>query len=433
VTVYRQTIRDAVIEATPLARKYTLTSGSTTTAIDNQELLGPLPNSLVPRGAPVRVRDATTAGVYDDSFCDAYNPGTGQITLSPALAFTAAAGDTAEVWIPEIGHVKRVDEIIELALTEDCGAWVPFVLTLHTDGDMETATADVATYWLASGATLSKVAATGFPHRFARQMLFVDNTGAGGYAGTAVANYINVEPGDTYRISVMGRAAVSTLTLVVYDITNAAAITLESTAASTVQKQWVWLYSSFTIPTGCYQISVRLGGAAATADTYWTALSVLRVGDTRISLPARVTHMNNIGKVYQRLGSDVDSFHRGEEIEYDVEQVQNGYELILPSGYLGNTYPPYAEEWQNYPTIADDYTTATACDEEYARAHACRRLYQRLWEMEEKNHSGVDWANKWAQGLKQWRAVAVAMDTKHRGGYRPRLRFPDLATSQREI
>lgn len=433
MTVYRQTIRDAVIEATPLARKYTATSGATTYVIDNQELLGPLPNSLVPRGAPVRVRDATTAGTYDDSFADAYNPATGQITLSPALSFTPAATDIAEMWIPEIGHVKRVDEIIELALTEDCGAWVPFVLGLHTDGDMETANADVATYWTASNASLSKVAATGFPHRFGRQMLFVDNTAASGYAGTAAANYINVEPGDTYRISVMGRAAVSTLTLVVYDITNAAAITLESTASSTIQKQWVHLYSSFTIPSGCYQISVRLGGAAATADTYWTALSVTRVGDLRISLPARITHMTNIGKVYQRLGSDVDNFHRGEDLEYDVEQVQNGFELILPSGCLGNSYPMYAEEWQNYPTIADEYTTATPCDEEYVRAHACRRIYQRLWDMEEKNHSGVDWVNKWEKGLKQWRAIAVTMDAKHRGGFRPRIRFPGLATTQVEV
>jgi len=433
VSITRQTIRDGIMERARLGALYTLTSGAAGYIIDNQELMGPHSTSLVPRGSPVRVRDATTAGVFEDSFADAYNPATGQITLLPVLAdFVPAATDTAEVWLQELGHAKRIDEIIDLALTEDCGAWVPFVLTLHTDGDMETATADVATYWTASSATLSKVAATAFPHRFARQSLFVDNTVAGGYAGTAAAYYINVEPGDTYRISVLGRAAVSTLTLVVYDITNSAAITLESTATSTIQKQWVWLYSTFTIPSGCYQISVRLGGTLVTADTYWTALSVVRHGDTRISLPARITHMNNIGKVYQRLGTQVDEFYRGEDIEYDIEQVENGFELILPSGYLGSTYPVYAEEWKNYASLSSD-TATTNCDEEYVVAHVCRRLFQRLWVGEERNRNGSDWVNRWDRPMKEWRATCIVMDAKHRGGYRPRLRFPGLQTSDRQV
>ena len=435
MSITRQTIRDGIIERARLGGLYTLTSGAAGYIIDNQELMGPHSTSLVPRGSPVRVRDATTAGVFEDSFADAYNPATGQITLLPVLAdFVPAAADTAEVWLQELGHTKRIDEIIDLALTEDCGAWVPFVLTRVTDGDMETASADIATSWKASSTgTVSKVAAS-FPHRFARQALRLANAGAAEYAypyGSA-AVYINVVPGDTYRLDVLVRAAVSTATIVIYDQTNGAAITLDSTATDTTQKAWMRLYSTFTIPSGCYQIAPRLTGTLATADVYWTALSIVRHGDTRISLPTRITHMNNIGKVYQRLGTQVDEFYRGEDIEYDIEQVENGFELILPSGCLGGAYPVYAEEWKNYASLSTD-TATTTCDEEYVVAHVCRRLFQRLWLGEERNRSGSDWANKWDRPLKEWRATAIAMDEKHRGGYRPRLRFPGLVTTDRQV
>jgi len=142
--------------------------------------------------------------------------------------------------------------------------------------------------------------------------------------------------------------------------------------------------------------------------------------------------MNNIGRVYQRLGSEVDTFYRGEDIEYDIEQVENGFELILPSGYLGSTYPVYAEEWKNYASLSSD-TATTNCDEEYVVAHVCRRLFQRLWLGEERNRSVADWVNKWDRPMKEWRATCIVMDAKHRGGYRPRLRFPQLQTVDREV
>jgi hypothetical protein len=142
--------------------------------------------------------------------------------------------------------------------------------------------------------------------------------------------------------------------------------------------------------------------------------------------------MNNIGRVYQRLGSQVDEFYRGEDIEYDIEQVENGFDLILPSGYLGGAYPVYAEEWKNYASLSND-TTTTTCDKEYVVAHVCRRLFDQLWTTEERNRSGPDWVNKWDRPRKEWRATAIAMDAKHRGGYRPRLRFPGLQTVDRQV
>jgi hypothetical protein len=431
--ITKEVIRDAIINRTPLAKVYTSTAIAVTSITDSQVLKGPHPSSLVPRGSPIRVRDVSDpTNAFEDTFADVYNPATGNVTFEPDLdSITPATPDIGEIWIPEIGAVSYVDDDINLALTVDCGAWVPFVLTLVTDGDMETPTADVATYWTGSGAgTKSKVDITGFPHRFARQALRFANAAAGEYV---YPGSINVVPGDTYYVNVLARALVSTTALTMRDVTNGANITLEATATDTTQKQWVMLYSTFTVPSGCYQIRPHLGGVLITADVYWACLYLVRLGDTRISLPARITQMNRIGRVYQRMGGDIDEFYRGEDLEYDIEQVQGGYDLILSRGVLGGLWPVYAEEWQNYTSLASDIATTT-CDLDYVTAHTCRRIFQRLYDAEEKNRqpatSAGAWVNRWSGLLKQWRAEAVAMDTKYRGGGRPRLRFPQLATSQ---
>jgi hypothetical protein len=132
------------------------------------------------------------------------------------------------------------------------------------------------------------------------------------------------------------------------------------------------------------------------------------------------------------MGGDIDEFHRGEDLEYDIEQVQDGYDLILPGGVLGSSWPVYAEEWQNYTSLSTDIAT-TPCDLDYVTAHACRRIFQRLYDAEDKNRKAGDWVNKWSGLLKQWRAEAATMDAKHRGGWRPRIRFPQLQTSQAVI
>lgn len=428
MSITREEVRDAIIARTPLAKKYTSSAIATSSFSDDEVLAGPHASSLVPRGSPIRIRDVTDpANAYEDTFADVYNPSTGNVTFNPDLdTITPAAADIMELWLPEIGHVSYVDDDIALALTVDCGYWTPFVLTLVTDGDMETLNADIATYWTGSSATLSKTDATGFPHRFARQTLFVNNTGAAGYGYAATP--ISVVPGDIYRVNVLVRAAVGTCTLAIYDVTNSANITLDSTATDTTQKQWVVLSSTFTIPTGCYQIRPHLGGALVTADTYWTALSIVRVGDTRISLPARITHLGDIGRVYQRLGTQVDEFYRGEDIDYDIEQVESGFDLILPASILGGAYPVYAEEWKNFTSLITDVVT-TSCDLDYVTAHACRRIFQRLFDKEEKNRSSTEWVNRWSNLLRHWRAEAQAQENKHRG-FRPRWRIPQLQTSQ---
>lgn len=422
------------METTPLGAKYISTAVAVGYITDDQGLKGPHPASDVPRGSPVRLRDATVAGTIEDSFVDLYDPSTGKVTVEPDFgSITPAIADVLEIWDQAIGRVGLVDEKINLALTEHCGYYTPFVLTLVTDGDMEKAHADIATSWKVSGAgTVSKVA-TAFPHRFARQMLRMENAAADEYAypyGTA-AIPINVVPGDTYYVSVLGRAAVSTLALAIRDESNGADITLDSTAASTTQLQWVYLHSSFTIPSGCYYITPRLGGASATADTYWTALSILRSGDRRIHLPTRITDMDRIGKVYQRLGSEVDHFRRSDDLDYYSEEVQDGFTLVLPPGVIGNPQPPYAEEWQNYPTLgvlttADNGTTD--CEETYVRAYAVWLIYQGLWEAEESKRAGADWRNKWSGGLSHWTEQKNVSERVYGRNMRPRISFPHART-----
>lgn len=432
MTSTREAIRDAIIDRTPLGKKYTSTAIATTSFTDDQVLKGPHPSSLVPRGSPLRIRDVTDANnAFEDTFSDVYNPATGNVTFEPDIdTITPAAADIMELWLVEVGHVSYVDDDIDLALTVDCGAWLPFVLTLVTDGDMETANADIATYWTGTNSTPTKTDATGFPRRFGRQTLFVDNTAANGYAYAATS--INVVPSEAYRINVICRAAASTVALAVYDEDNTADITLAATATNTTERQWVMLQSTFTIPSGCYYITPRLGGAAATADTYWTALSLTRGDSTRISLPARITEMNRIGRVFQRMGSDVDKFYRGPDLEYDIEQVQDGYELLLPARVLGGSWPVYAEEWTNYAALATDIAE-TSCDLDYVVAHACRRIFQRLFDAEESKRTSREWVNRWSNLLREWRAEAGAMDAKHRGGYRPRIRYPQLQTAQTAV
>ena len=155
------------------------------------------------------------------------------------------------------------------------------LLTLVTDGDMETST---TTSWTASNSTLSKVTTAAYV-RLGTRCLRVQNSAANGYVRPAT--HLSVAEGQSYQVRADFLAAVGTAKLQLYDETNAAAIRTETAVTGVTPQRF--LYFQDTIPTGCKQVSVRLIGSEITADIYWDNVSLRNANGTEIGLPSWVT------------------------------------------------------------------------------------------------------------------------------------------------
>jgi hypothetical protein len=218
-----------------------------------------------------------------ESLCEiaSYSPSTGTFTASIAWVTGPSNGDVFHIYKRGVRY-GDIWAAINRALRKRFYLTI-LPVTLISDGDME---ASGVTAWTNSDANLSKVATAGNLFR-GSQSLFVDNTGANGYAQSCT---LNVQPGTGYYSEVLVRAASGTAKFVVWDITNSAEID---------SKQYTYagkgrLQISFTTPGTCEQIAFRLQGVEADADTYWDNLICLRSGAHVVDLPDYITDESQV-------------------------------------------------------------------------------------------------------------------------------------------
>ena len=194
--------------------------------------------------------------------------------------------------------------------------WVKRTLpyTLVPDGDMlASGTSDFAD----TNSTLAKVvAAFAKPER---NISVTDSGSGGGYMAPA-ANLV-VEPSTSYYLEVTGWGtdADDSGTLQVKDVTNSnAAITLTETVIDRMEPEI--LRNSFTTPSGCKEIQIRLVCDAAGDVVSWANLAFRKNAMDDYILPATPARPIDIGRLGYYQGSNWNE--RGEFIPVDVEPEQ---------------------------------------------------------------------------------------------------------------
>lgn len=362
----RLTIMQRLAQETGLGTLVTLTGGSTTTMVDTTSVLtGPYSAQRFARGTPVRYTTLAGAASAESSAVDSYAPlPTGTIGLLPATT-ASVADDAAQIWTG-IDHVNRVLEAIDRGLTRHCFHWVPIPLTDVPDGDM----GDSAyAHWTASASTVTKVSQA-WPASIGQRYLRVLN------AGYAASDAIKVQAGDQWLIDVLVYVAVGAANLVVYDGSNAAAITLNGDSGTYSGTGWKRLNNTFTIPSGCETITIRLGSTGANDDTYWTHVIAGPQMRRRFTLPARITSKQRLGEVLVRCGEEYEDF-------YFDKYVTGGRTAGLMQSPVGMVVDvsgggvPYIEEVRAYEALASDAAT-TECAEDLAVSAGKFEFYKYL-------------------------------------------------------
>ncbi|KKN05570.1 hypothetical protein LCGC14_1086050 [marine sediment metagenome] len=296
----------------------------------------------------------------------------GTLTFSPAVS---AVIESQSDYSLGLLHFKLLIEAINWALSQMRYLAIG-PLSLLADPDMETSGIGS---WTGSNATPSKVTAA------ARvwgglQALFVDNSGANGYAKSAVA--VPVNEGELVFLSAIAQAVgASTAKLVLYDLDNLAEISPSPTGD---EERHIELRYEYTIPIGCEEVEVRLQGVEAGADTYWDDVILLGANRKRHPLPAWIEVPEDIVSVGSfpsgSGGPDAYTFKLEEtnwrEWPYwrperrDIRASQP-FHLLLDPAPIERMY---VIAWRRFPALTGDADT-TVADETAVLAGA--RVYLR--------------------------------------------------------
>lgn len=307
-------------------------------------------------------------------------PSTGVLTFSPS--YTPTTAHAYECWHPSIDP-DAIDRARDRALTQNCYRKRLEPLCIATDGDFEDSG---VTSWTGSSATPTKTSKAG-AERFTDQGLRVLNTGANGYA----AQTVDVTPEEQYTVFVYVEATVGTAALILYDVTNAAVISLTSWERSTwANRSFGVITGTVTMPAGCKQVSVRFGGQGASDDTFWAGFCFYPSDTRMLPLPARLINTKMVGEWFEISG---DEWPEVEPVPLDpqpeVRDVGGGGVMVDFQHAVGGKAIFY-DEFANYSALQTTYTTTagraagdaatTNCALEYIKWATLYQMFPLLYE-----------------------------------------------------
>lgn len=265
-------------------------------------------------------------------------------------------------------------------------------ITQVTDGGME---ASGVASWAATNCTPTKLtAAASVMH--GSQSLRVLNSAGNGYVASVA---IPVIEGQKWLVGGFPRCNVGTGTLIPWDNTGGAAITVPTSEYTTDEGAWTELGGDgwITIPAGCESMSLRLRGTEAAADIYWDSVYALDSERLILDLPSWVTQQNQVKGLF--------SFPRGQEASgggYEVKQnwrdeaydwmplvdeaAATPWQIQVPS--ISRPLFLYGERPWGELTLDADTTNA---DEDTVVAGALALAYELLGRAESKY-----WSDKWS-------------------------------------
>lgn len=264
------------------------TGGSTTTVVANQAASHLDPddaNSLLYNGWLKCEADSagTPLNVGEIRRLDSstgYVASTATLTTTRAFSNASTTTQTYGVYVglpPEtIGLHRGIVDYINERLRNNTYKDL-FLLTLATDGDMETSG---TTSYSGTNATLAKVT-SGAGVTQGDQALQVTTTAANGYC--TMASNLDVSEGEVYEVVVDVTPTSGIWKMQTWDVTNDAEIDVTDTYAGT-QPRRLWLQSS--IPTDCERMNVRLIGETITTVAVFDNLSIRFRQQRRFPMPS---------------------------------------------------------------------------------------------------------------------------------------------------
>ena len=272
-----------------------VTTTITLTGTGASELRGPFTGAKIAIGSPVTVITAGTVG--EDTYVSNFVTSTGVVTLSPAITTGATS---FIIWDPVVKHGKNVEKAISRA-HQKCRRWMKVPLTYVPDGEMLGA---VASFWTGTGTeTYASLAA---PGTAGAQVLNLAHSGA----TTAQSNTIPAHASDTWRFETAIRAVTATgvtAALVIYDVTNSAAITptYELGDGSTTSNAFETQKGTFTVPATCDQIAFRLT-IDASGDVQMAPIIAYPQGAMSFPFTNRVLGPERVGNYFYSYGGSTD-------------------------------------------------------------------------------------------------------------------------------
>lgn len=281
------------------------------------------------------------------------DPGDGE---SYAITYAIQAG--VEYEIHSTIHPTLINEAADRALRKMLYNTLALP-SLLADADME---ASGTTSWTDDGSiTIAKDTTAANIFRGTQSMIATDSSGGNEYFYQAV----NVVEGDEYFVWAACRtsAAATECKLQAYDATNSAEIESESHD----ETAWQTLGFSFTIPSGCKALQIRLVTVTASGVVYWDQVQLLRSGLRRYALPTWVTETWQVGRtVYQYEGTErvADGRMPDETAPTRWTHIRSKKELatvyIVPDPPFRNNAPVYVECLRHYSTLSSDASTTDA-------------------------------------------------------------------------
>lgn len=358
------------------------------------------------------VRIASGTRIGETAAVDYLDAENGRLYLTTSLTGAISAGDDYEIWLRGIDP-DVVDRLRDQALTKWCSAWRALPLTRIVDGDFEES--GVTNWTVGGGATRTKSLAANDDELGGRWNLNVVVT-------TANTDYvesagISVQPGQLFFLEapvsayVTATGAAATASLVVRDVDNGASISLGGVRTSHSGRGWGKISVLFTIPSGCYQIKIRLSSSTAASTVTWGPIACHRRRASRMNLPDRIRTLRRVGTQYLLTNPSSAASEQGQE--YKVRQFKNTERTQVGNRVTLWFNPGLSEEavWYyergyfnalqtTYLTVAGRSTgdaATTDCPIEYAAsvtAALVAEFYMQKY--------GADWQDDFVQAKSRW-------------------------------
>jgi len=268
-----------------------------------------------------------------------------------------------------------------------------------------------APHWTIAATATRSIVFSQFPNAHSRHVLRVGHV-------TAATDYvksdpIDVNPGEKFFLQVQVSAYVTatpaspaTASIVVQDLTNAAAVTLSGLKTSHIGKRPGWISLTWTVPVGCYQIELRLSTDTASSTTVWGGIACHVRENNRVSLPDRITSRKRVGTFYsttsvQTVEAQADLVYKAAPFQ-SIERVQVGNQVeVYVNPPLGEFALYFYERGYfdrlsiNYFTVAQRFQgdhTPTDIKLEYAIAALATRVAKFYLDK-----YGEDWQDDWVR------------------------------------
>lgn len=307
------TVLNTLVDNYGIGRRGTNTGTSASQITDDANLGGPGAGEGLSVGCQVLITGPASDTRAGDITQLAAHPvlTTGVAKVDPNFGGSLDANDTYIILYKPFrftgggnGVIDKVNEAARMF------AWEKHILpiTLVVDGDMlATATTD----WTDTNTSSSKTAAA-FPNSM-RYIAVTDDGSGGGYLASG---NIAVEESTSYYLEVTGWGvdADDEGTLVLWDVTNGAAITLTNKDIDRIEPE-ILRNTSVAMPSGCKQVQIRLTSDGASDVVNWSNVIFRKNDAHEFALPDRPVRPMDIGNLLVPNNNSPDWAERGEFAE----------------------------------------------------------------------------------------------------------------------